>query len=75
MQDNTARTNWLYFYVSRTGADSNARKFNVAICHLITKEPNISRNVLIGGLRKKNLLEEDNDTVYLNFDQDFNTDF
>ena len=55
MQDNTARTNWLYFYVSRTGADSNTQTFNVAICHLITKEPNISRNVLIGGLRKKNL--------------------
>ena len=37
MQDNDDGTKWLYIYVSRTGADSD-RKFNVAICHLITNK-------------------------------------
>ena len=67
MQDNDDGSKWLYIYVSRTGTDSD-RKFNVAICHLITNKSNTSRNVLIGGLREKNLLEEDNDDVYLKFD-------
>ena len=70
-QPNSALTNWLYFYVSRTDANSDAQRFNVAICHLITKEPNISRYVLIGGLYKKNLLlKDDNDNVYLKFLQE-----
>jgi hypothetical protein len=68
MESNNAMTNWLYFYVSRTDANSDARKFNVAICHLITNEPSISRYVLIGGLLKKNLLLMDNDyNLYLKF--------
>ena len=70
-QPNSALTNWLYFYVSRTDANSDAQKFNVAICHLITKEPGISRYVLIGGLCKKNLLLKDDDkNVYLKFDKE-----
>ena len=68
MQSNSALTNWLYFYVSRIDADSDAQRFNAAICHLITEEPGISRNVLIGGLCKKGfLLKDDNNNIYLNF--------
>ena len=71
-QPNSALTNWLYFYVSRTDANSDAQRFNVAICHLITKEPGISRYVLIGGLCKADLLlKDDNDNVYLKFLQKF----
>lgn len=67
MQDNNDGSKWLYIYVSRTGAGSD-RKFNVAICHLITNKSNTSRNVLIGGLRERYLLEEDNDDIHLKFD-------
>ena len=37
-QRNSASTNWLYFYISRTDADSDMQKFDIAICHLITAE-------------------------------------
>ena len=67
-QRNSASTNWLYFYVSRTDADSDMQKFDIAICHLITAEIGIYRDVLIGGLCKKDLLlKDDDDNVYLNF--------
>ena len=70
-QPNSALTNWLYFYVSRTDANSDSQRFNIAICHFITKEPNISRYVLIGGLCKKDLLlKDDNDNVFLKFLQE-----
>ena len=63
-QQPTGMTNWLYFYVSRM----DAQRFNIAICHLITREPNILRNVLIGGLCEKGfLLKDDDDNIYLNF--------
>lgn len=67
--NNPATTNWMYFYVSRTGtdADLDEQKFNLAICHLITGKVGISRNVLIGGLCKKDLLLKDGGDVYLNF--------
>jgi hypothetical protein len=65
-QENYARTNLLYFCASCT----DAQKFNVAICHLITYEPGVSQNVLFGGLWKKDLLRQDidnNNNIYLNF--------
>ena len=67
-QQNYASTNLLYFYVSRTDADSDAQTFDIAICHLITTEIGIYQDVLIGGLCKKGLLlKDDDDNVFLNF--------
>ena len=67
-QPNKAQTNWLYFYVNRSDiTDSDTQKFDLAICHLITHEVGISRNVLIGGLIKKGLLLKDGDNIYLKF--------
>ena len=67
-QQPVAKKTWLYFYVSRTDANSDAQKFNVAICHFISNKIDISRDVLIGGLCKKGfLLKDDDDNIYLNF--------
>jgi hypothetical protein len=67
-QDNNAMTNMLYIYVYRTDVDTDAQMFDVAICHLVTKKSNISQDVLIGDLCKKDLLRRDDDyNVYLNF--------
>ncbi len=67
-QPNKAQTNWLYFYVNRSDiTDSDTQTFDLAICHLITREVPIFQNDLIGALIKKGLLLKDGDNIYLKF--------
>ena len=69
IQDNQATTNLLYFYVKHTESDAN--KFDMAMCHLITNKIGVSLNVLIGVLCKKGCLRRDGDNkVYLMFRQE-----
>ena len=69
-QNKESRRKFLYINVSRTKFNTDANKFNIVICHLITDVVGVSLSALFGELCKEGVVYGDDDhNIYLKFEK------